>query len=217
MLFVEVRIKGQLAEHWAHWFDDLAIAPAGAETRLAGLVPDQAALYGLLGRLRDLAIPLQGVDSVALPAPVSPGGGRLWGCGAVDAPAEGGWAEFSLGLSWEAGGADPAGQLRFHCPAAGLHFVSGTFEHVEAAGALVRCQGTGRLNAQAPGPFRLAVCAGSAADGLGRWRLRLAAPGAAPALYDTERGRDEGLAPAARLTAGRILMGPAGGQFSAGR
>ena len=58
----EIRVKGRLApEQWTSWFDDLTVTTAGGETTLRGRVPDHAALYGLLARLRDLAIPLVAV------------------------------------------------------------------------------------------------------------------------------------------------------------
>jgi hypothetical protein len=58
----EIRVKGRLSsEQWTSWFDDLAVSTAKGESILRGSVPDHAALYGLLARLRDLAIPLVGV------------------------------------------------------------------------------------------------------------------------------------------------------------
>src|SRR5512136_1629685 len=55
----EIRVKGRLSnEQWTSWFDDLNLSTSGAESTLRGSVPDHAALYGLLARLRDLAIPL---------------------------------------------------------------------------------------------------------------------------------------------------------------
>jgi hypothetical protein len=58
----EIRVQGRLSsEQWTSWFDDLAISFARGETTLRGSVPDHAALYGLLARLRDLAIPLVAV------------------------------------------------------------------------------------------------------------------------------------------------------------
>jgi hypothetical protein len=58
----EIRVKGRLsAEQWTSWFDDLTVSTAGGESVLRGMVPDHAALYGLLARLRDLAIPLLAV------------------------------------------------------------------------------------------------------------------------------------------------------------
>jgi hypothetical protein len=58
----EIRVKGRLSgEQWSSWFDDLTVSTARGESTLRGKVPDHAALYGLLGRLRDLAIPLVAV------------------------------------------------------------------------------------------------------------------------------------------------------------
>jgi hypothetical protein len=58
----EIRVKGRLSnEQWTSWFDDLAISTAEGESTLRGRVPDHAALYALLARLRDLAIPLVAV------------------------------------------------------------------------------------------------------------------------------------------------------------
>ncbi|MCU0502019.1 MAG: hypothetical protein MUC51_09685 [Anaerolineae bacterium] len=58
----EIRVKGRLSgEQWASWFDDLTVSFARGESTLRGIAPDHAALYGLLARLRDLAIPLVAV------------------------------------------------------------------------------------------------------------------------------------------------------------
>jgi hypothetical protein len=58
----EIRVKGRLSgEQWTSWFDDLTVTFAAGESTLRGKVPDHAALYGLLARLRDLAIPLVAV------------------------------------------------------------------------------------------------------------------------------------------------------------
>ena len=58
----EIRVKGRLSgEQWTSWFNDLTVSTARGESILRGRVPDHAALYGLLGRLRDLAIPLVAV------------------------------------------------------------------------------------------------------------------------------------------------------------
>ena len=58
----EIRVKGRLdSEQWTSWFDDLTVSTDKGETTLRGRVPDHAALYGLLARLRDLAIPLLSV------------------------------------------------------------------------------------------------------------------------------------------------------------
>jgi hypothetical protein len=58
----EIRVKGRLSsEQWTAWFDDLNLSYRKGESVLSGCVPDHAALYGLLARLRDLAIPLVAV------------------------------------------------------------------------------------------------------------------------------------------------------------
>lgn len=55
----EIRLRGHLDERWASWFDGMAIdrLPGGV-TRMSGRVADQAALHGLLARLRDLGVPI---------------------------------------------------------------------------------------------------------------------------------------------------------------
>jgi len=65
MQSVEIRVKGQLDEHWSDWFEDLTITHTDQdETILSGTVVDQAALYGLLAKLRDLGLPLLSVNRV---------------------------------------------------------------------------------------------------------------------------------------------------------
>jgi hypothetical protein len=60
-----IRVKGILDEKWSDWFDGFAITPqADDETLLAGPVADQAALHGLLGKIRDLGLPLLSVQRV---------------------------------------------------------------------------------------------------------------------------------------------------------
>ena len=59
---VEIRVKGRIDEHWSDWFEDLTITHTDQdETILSGAVVDQAALYGLLAKLRDLGLPLLSV------------------------------------------------------------------------------------------------------------------------------------------------------------
>jgi len=58
----ELRVKGRRSEEqWASWFDDLTISTRQGESILQGRALDHAALYGLLARLRDLAVPLVSV------------------------------------------------------------------------------------------------------------------------------------------------------------
>ncbi len=61
---IEIHVKGQIGEQWSEWFGRLDISqPDPGETTLAGLVPDQAALYGIISRLRDLGLQLISVSS----------------------------------------------------------------------------------------------------------------------------------------------------------
>jgi hypothetical protein len=61
----EIRIKGHLDNRWADWFDGLTITlEDNGETRLTGPVVDQAALHGLLKKVRDLGLPLVSIMHV---------------------------------------------------------------------------------------------------------------------------------------------------------
>lgn len=61
--FYEVRLKGHLNDRWADWFGELTLRLENhGTTLLQGLVVDQAALYSLLKRVRDLGIPLISVN-----------------------------------------------------------------------------------------------------------------------------------------------------------
>ena len=63
MLRVEIRVKGQIDEHWSSWFEDLALTYTDQdETVLSGSVADESALYGLIARLRDLGLALVSVE-----------------------------------------------------------------------------------------------------------------------------------------------------------
>lgn len=55
----EIRIRGHLDTRWASWFEGMSLthAPDGT-TALSGIVADQAALHGLLQKLRDIGVPL---------------------------------------------------------------------------------------------------------------------------------------------------------------
>ena len=63
MLNVEIRVRGQIDEQWADWFEDLTLSHSEGVTVLIGAVQDQSALYGLLAKLRDLGLPLVSVSS----------------------------------------------------------------------------------------------------------------------------------------------------------
>lgn len=54
-----IRVAGHLDAHWAVWFDGMTLtAERGGTTLLRGDLPDQAALHGILNRLRDSGIRL---------------------------------------------------------------------------------------------------------------------------------------------------------------
>jgi hypothetical protein len=58
-IYCQIRVKGHLSEQWVAWFEDLEIDNRpGGEAVLAGPLPDQAALYGVLNRMRDLGLAL---------------------------------------------------------------------------------------------------------------------------------------------------------------
>jgi hypothetical protein len=62
----EIRIEGHLDTRWAAWFDGLALThETDGTTVLHGPVVDQAALHGLLQKVRDLGVPLVSVIHVA--------------------------------------------------------------------------------------------------------------------------------------------------------
>ena len=64
-MIYQIRIKGHLGREWADWFGGLAImALDNGDTLLTGPVIDQAALHGLLKKVRDLAMPLVSVMRV---------------------------------------------------------------------------------------------------------------------------------------------------------
>ena len=71
-----IRVRGVIDARWSEWFCGMAICPqADGDTLLTGPVRDQAALHGLLVKIRDLGLPLLSVERV--------GGGSMphSGCG----------------------------------------------------------------------------------------------------------------------------------------
>ena len=77
--FYEIRLKGHLDGRWAVWFEGLTITlEDNGDTLLTGPVIDQAALHGLLKKIRDLSVPLVSVS------PVEPGPSTTLGTGQAD-------------------------------------------------------------------------------------------------------------------------------------
>ena len=64
-MIYQIRIKGHLGRQWTDWFEGLTITlEDDGETLLAGPVVDDAALHGLLKKVRDLGMPLLSVNRV---------------------------------------------------------------------------------------------------------------------------------------------------------
>jgi hypothetical protein len=76
----QIRLRGHLTSHWMGWFDGLTITlEEDGNTLLNGPVIDQAALHGILKKIRDLGLPLLSVNTVdlsqAITADTDPGEG----------------------------------------------------------------------------------------------------------------------------------------------
>jgi hypothetical protein len=64
-MIYQIRIKGHLGQQWTDWFEELTITlEENGDTLLTGPVVDQAALHGLLKKVRDLGMPLLSVNRV---------------------------------------------------------------------------------------------------------------------------------------------------------
>jgi hypothetical protein len=62
--YYRIKLKGRLDKQWTDWFDGMTITCKNDITILTGQVADQAALYGLLIRIRDLNLPLLFVERI---------------------------------------------------------------------------------------------------------------------------------------------------------
>jgi hypothetical protein len=69
----EIRLKGHLDARWAAWFDGLSLThDSDGTTTISGQVVDQAALHGLLQKVRDVGLPLVSVTPVDPAQPDAP-------------------------------------------------------------------------------------------------------------------------------------------------
>ncbi len=62
----EIHVEGILDSRWAAWFGGLQVKSAGTQTVISGLLADQAALHGLLDKIRDLGLCLISVRRLTL-------------------------------------------------------------------------------------------------------------------------------------------------------
>ena len=68
----EIRLKGHLESRWTSWFDGLDLtAQTDGTTLIDGVVVDQAALHGLLRKLRDVGLPLISVNQIPAANPIA--------------------------------------------------------------------------------------------------------------------------------------------------
>jgi hypothetical protein len=63
----EIRVQGYLGDRWAGLFEGMTLVSDATQdtTTLIGVVPDQAALHGILARIRDLGLPLLSLTHIA--------------------------------------------------------------------------------------------------------------------------------------------------------
>lgn len=63
--FYQIRVRNPIRSEWTCWFNDLTISPAGGdEALLSGMLVDQAALHGVLAKIRDLNLELVSIQRV---------------------------------------------------------------------------------------------------------------------------------------------------------
>ena len=66
----EIRVEGHIGDSWSSWFEGLSLRhEENGETVLRGAVADQAALHGILMRIRDLGLPLVSVNRIKTDEP----------------------------------------------------------------------------------------------------------------------------------------------------
>jgi hypothetical protein len=70
----EIRVEGELPENWSYWFEGLEVRPAGpGVSTLRGPLADQAALHGVLVKIRDLNLTLIAVSQCPAEGPPAQG------------------------------------------------------------------------------------------------------------------------------------------------
>jgi len=62
--FYQIHVKGRLDQKWKDWFNGFEITYTNGDTLLQGIVPDQAALHGILAKINDLGLPIVSVESL---------------------------------------------------------------------------------------------------------------------------------------------------------
>ena len=61
----QIRLRGHLSDQWTNWFEGLTITlEEDGDTLLTGSIVDQAALFGLLKKVRDLGMPLVSINCI---------------------------------------------------------------------------------------------------------------------------------------------------------
>ncbi len=62
--YYQIKVKGHLRSQWIDWFEGMTVTSEGGETTITGVVADQAALHGLLVRIRDQGLPLLSITRI---------------------------------------------------------------------------------------------------------------------------------------------------------
>ncbi len=75
--YYTIRIREKLDEGWQEWFEGMSIRPDAGGTTLAGFLPDQAALHGVIGRVQRLGLYLMAVNQSAPAGAVPPAGATV--------------------------------------------------------------------------------------------------------------------------------------------
>jgi len=221
MLYIEIRVKGHIDEHWSSWFEDLAIAFADNETILTGEVADQAALYGVLARLRDLGLSLLSVNSVEVkPSDEGPPPGSdcdlVTGIGWINSPAGAspsnpaltGKARFGFVSKREPGDALPTGWTRFEFNVANLSFYGASQQGLVVAGAKAHYQGAGTINARGDFGFVLTAIDGRLPGGGGvdKFRIKVWDKATGDIVYDNQMGASNTADPTSDVVGGSIVI-----------